>query len=101
MFGNQLNASVQDASFGMQVQIIAVYLQRGEEESMLKGLVIKAIHMYKKYAPENISARCVFEPTCSQYALDAIEKYGLWKGMKKTIGRLWRCRPPNGGYDPA
>jgi len=44
---------------------------------MLKRLAITAIYTYKKYVPENISARCVFEPTCSQYALDSIEKYGF------------------------
>jgi len=101
MFGNLLNASALDASFGMQVQIIVGLLQRGKFGRILKEIAIKAIHLYKRYVPENISARCVFKPTCSQYALDAIEKYGLVKGLKKTIGRLWRCRPPNGGYDPA
>jgi putative membrane protein insertion efficiency factor len=44
---------------------------------------------------------CRFYPTCSQYGLDAIEKYGAWHGGIMTIKRILRCNPffP-GGYDP-
>lgn len=38
---------------------------------------------------------CRFYPTCSQYAILAIEKYGVSKGIKLTIKRLYRCRPDN------
>ncbi|MDD5527923.1 MAG: membrane protein insertion efficiency factor YidD [Patescibacteria group bacterium] len=45
--------------------------------------------------------RCRFHPTCSQYAIDAIDKYGLFKGLFKTCWRILRCNPWNkGGYDP-
>jgi putative membrane protein insertion efficiency factor len=44
---------------------------------------------------------CRFYPSCSQYALDAIEKYGLGKGGMKAVARVARCSPlSGGGYDP-
>jgi len=45
--------------------------------------------------------RCRFYPTCSAYALDALERAGLWKGTWLTVRRLLRCHPWHaGGYDP-
>lgn len=45
--------------------------------------------------------RCKYIPTCSQYALDAIEKYGVIKGSLKAIFRILRCNPfSKGGFDP-
>lgn len=45
---------------------------------------------------------CRFTPTCSEYAIEAIKKYGIIKGGLKTAWRLLRCNPLNkGGYDPA
>jgi putative membrane protein insertion efficiency factor len=67
---------------------------------MLKILVIKSIRFYQTYISPRMSHRCVFNPTCSEYAILAIEKYGLIHGIYKTINRLYRCRPGNGGYDP-
>ncbi|RLC36378.1 membrane protein insertion efficiency factor YidD [Candidatus Falkowbacteria bacterium] len=44
---------------------------------------------------------CRFKPTCSEYAIEAIEKYGIIKGGGKAIWRVLRCNPWNkGGYDP-
>ena len=44
---------------------------------------------------------CRFTPTCSQYMIDAINKYGTFKGIKLGLKRLKRCRPGGGfGYDP-
>ena len=64
-----------------------------------KKTVIWLILLYQKYAPERIRKSCVFEPTCSNYMLQAIEKYGLFKGIIKGIKRLLRCHQPNGGVD--
>lgn len=45
---------------------------------------------------------CRFQPTCSEYAAEAIEKYGIRKGTFKSLNRISRCHPWNpGGYDPA
>jgi putative membrane protein insertion efficiency factor len=55
--------------------------------------------MLKVFAPYG---RCRFQPTCSDYAVAAIEKYGLIKGVFKACWRILRCNPWNkGGYDPA
>lgn len=44
---------------------------------------------------------CRFHPTCSEYAVQAIGKYGLIRGLLKSLNRLLRCHPWNpGGYDP-
>lgn len=46
-------------------------------------------------------ARCKYVPTCSQYALEAIEKYGVVKGSIMSIWRILRCNPlSKGGFDP-
>ena len=64
-----------------------------------KKTIIWLILLYQKYAPERLRKSCVFEPTCSNYMLMAIDKYGLVKGLTKGIIRLIRCHPPNGGID--
>ncbi|MBM7872166.1 putative membrane protein insertion efficiency factor [Clostridium pascui] len=61
-------------------------------------LIIKA---YRKYISPLKRPCCRFYPTCSQYALDAINKYGALKGSFMSIKRILRCNPFNpGGYDP-
>jgi len=66
---------------------------------MLKKIAIKLIIFYQKKAPKHIRDNCLFEPTCSNYAIEAFEYYGFIKGLKLTISRLLRCKPPNGGVD--
>ncbi len=65
----------------------------------IKRAIIWSILIYQKYAPERVRASCVFTPTCSEYMMTAIKKYGLVKGFIKGIKRLLRCHPPNGGTD--
>lgn len=65
----------------------------------VKFFVILGVLLYQKLAPERIRRSCCFEPTCSNYMLQAIEKYGFWRGFVKGIGRLTRCHYPNGGID--
>ena len=57
------------------------------------------ILIYQRYAPERLRASCLFTPSCSQYMLLAIEKYGAFRGVFKGIRRLCRCHHPNGGVD--
>lgn len=65
----------------------------------LKALVVWCIKCYQRFAPARVRESCRFEPSCSNYMLIAIDKYGLFKGIKKGRDRLKRCCPPNGGYD--
>lgn len=64
-----------------------------------KRTIIWLVHFYQKYAPDEIRLKCVFEPSCSEYMVAAVEKYGTVKGVAKGINRLLRCHPPNGGID--
>lgn len=66
---------------------------------LLKRSVIGAVLIYKAFAPMSVRDRCRFTPTCSTYMIMAINKYGLFRGVFKGIGRLLRCKPPNGGED--
>lgn len=65
----------------------------------LKHIAFLWIKLYQKFAPEKVRRSCLFYPSCSQYMLLAIEKYGFWKGFWKGLKRLGRCRYPNGGED--
>ena len=50
--------------------------------------------------PLSCHNNCRFIPTCSNYGIEAINKYGAIKGSIMTIKRIIRCNPMNGGYDP-
>jgi putative membrane protein insertion efficiency factor len=68
---------------------------------MMKVLLKGLIRGYQIFISPLLGPRCRFTPTCSQYALEAIEKYGAWKGSFLAIKRICRCHPWNpGGYDP-
>jgi hypothetical protein len=59
------------------------------------------IRGYKKYISPALGARCRFTPTCSAYAIEAIETHGCVKGLILTIWRLMRCQPlGRWGFDP-
>ncbi|HQM96120.1 MAG TPA: membrane protein insertion efficiency factor YidD [Clostridia bacterium] len=67
----------------------------------MKKLIIKLIKFYRINISPNKSPCCRFVPTCSQYALEAVEKYGAFKGSFMSIWRILRCNPfCKGGYDP-
>jgi putative membrane protein insertion efficiency factor len=68
----------------------------------MKRLFIKLIVIYRKYlSPLKGRPTCRFVPTCSQYAIEAYEKYGVVKGSYLTVKRILRCNPlSKGGYDP-
>lgn len=67
----------------------------------LSYLLILPIKFYKLCISPLLPPSCRFTPTCSQYAIEAISKYGPVKGMFLAVKRLLRCRPGGGsGYDP-
>lgn len=68
----------------------------------MKKLFIFFIRMYQKFiSPLKGKSTCKFYPTCSQYSIEAIEKYGALKGGLMSVWRILRCNPfSKGGYDP-
>lgn len=62
----------------------------------LKFMLVWFIRLYQRYAKSETRLRCCFIPSCSEYAILAIKKYGAIIGTIKTISRLRRCRPPGG-----
>ncbi|MDP4177873.1 MAG: membrane protein insertion efficiency factor YidD [Bacillota bacterium] len=67
----------------------------------MKKILIILIKFYRKYISPLKTPCCRFYPSCSQYALDAVEKYGTLKGSVLAVWRILRCNPFNkGGYDP-
>lgn len=69
---------------------------------MAKKIIIKLIRLYRKYiSPLKGGPVCIYIPTCSHYAIEAVEKYGAIKGTYLAIRRILRCHPlAKGGYDP-
>ena len=59
----------------------------------MKRVCLRLIRLYQKYISPGLPRRCRFSPTCSQYALEAIEKYGAVKGGWLAFKRLLRCNP--------
>jgi putative membrane protein insertion efficiency factor len=67
----------------------------------MKYLALGLIRLYQKFISPLLPSACRFEPTCSRYGYQAIEKYGLIKGGWMAIKRIGRCHPFHpGGYDP-
>lgn len=68
----------------------------------MKKILIAIVRFYRKnITPYKGGAACRFVPTCSEYALEALEKYGALKGSLLAIRRILRCHPfSKGGFDP-
>ncbi len=67
----------------------------------MKKIIISAIKGYKKAISPYIVRSCRFSPTCSEYAAEAFEKYGVLRGATLSAWRILRCNPfSKGGYDP-
>lgn len=68
----------------------------------MKQIILFCIKLYQKYlSPLKGKPTCIYTPTCSQYAVTAIERYGFLKGSFLAVKRIIRCHPfAKGGYDP-
>ena len=68
----------------------------------MSRLLLGIIRFYQRHVSPGLPARCRFIPTCSQYAREAIEKYGAWRGGRQALKRFLRCHPFYKGdvYDP-
>jgi putative membrane protein insertion efficiency factor len=67
----------------------------------MKFLVLGFLQLYKTLVSPFLPPACRFEPTCSVYMMEAVEKYGAIKGTWMGVKRILRCQPfCKGGYDP-
>ena len=69
---------------------------------LIKKLLILMIRGYQIFlSPLKVRTHCIYTPTCSQYAIEALQKYGVLKGTWLAVKRILRCHPwAEGGYDP-
>ena len=67
----------------------------------MKKVALWLIRFYQTAISSRTLPRCKYYPTCSNYGLEAIERFGAFKGLALTIWRILRCNPfSKGGYDP-
>ncbi|MFO7154001.1 MAG: membrane protein insertion efficiency factor YidD [Caldicoprobacter oshimai] len=68
---------------------------------MMKSFLIGIIRCYQRAISPLLPNSCRFYPTCSEYAVQAVERYGVLKGLYMGIKRVLKCHPFHpGGYDP-
>lgn len=69
---------------------------------LLADVVLAPVRLYRRYlSPLKATPSCRFHPTCSEYAIQAVETHGVLKGLALATWRVLRCHPFNpGGYDP-
>ena len=69
--------------------------------SLFSKLFIGCIRFYQRYVSIIFPGSCRFYPTCSNYSIEAIKKFGPFQGLLMSVYRILRCGPwTNGGYDP-
>lgn len=67
----------------------------------MKNVMIAMVRFYQRNISPLMGSHCRYMPTCSEYSIQAFEKYGFFKGFYKTVFRILRCNPLfKGGYDP-
>lgn len=67
----------------------------------MSWLALKLIRFYKRFISPHTMPACRFQPTCSEYAYEAISRYGIFKGGRLAVWRILRCNPWGGnGWDP-
>ena len=70
-------------------------------QKLASGAMLRVLSTYRKYLSPMMLPNCRFVPSCSFFMIEAIEKFGPWKGFLISAWRLIRCNPTGGsGYDP-
>lgn len=77
---------------------------RAPDKQIVARLYVVAVEGYQHVGFRTVGGRvrCRYSPTCSHYSVEAVERYGLGKGLRMTVARVWRCRAsvPLGTSDP-
>ena len=85
----------------MGLKILYKYIIPLHNESWIKKIILQLIRFYQLAISPFLGKNCRFEPTCSEYAIVAIDKYGIIRGMYLFTKRILRCNPFGGsGHDP-
>jgi uncharacterized protein len=71
----------------------------GPSLSPLAHCAVALVRAYQRLAAPGLRASCRFTPTCSDYAIQAVERSGAFVGGARAVRRVLRCHPPNGGSD--
>ena len=67
----------------------------------MQAIVLAPIRFYRRFISPGLPPRCKYHPSCSAYAVQAVERYGILRGLVLAGWRLLRCNPfSHGGYDP-
>ncbi len=67
----------------------------------MKAVVLAPLRFYRRFISPAFPPRCKYHPSCSAYAVQAIERYGILRGLVLATWRVLRCNPfSHGGYDP-
>jgi len=67
----------------------------------VRRLILAPIRLYSRFVSPLLPPRCKYHPSCSAYAVRAIERYGILRGLVLASWRVLRCNPwSHGGYDP-
>ena len=65
------------------------------------GIILFLLQSYKRFISPMLPLACRYQPTCSEYAMEAVERYGALRGLWMASRRVLRCHPLGGsGYDP-
>ena len=83
-----------DSFFAIVIAIVSILVY---SVFNMKSIIISSVKIYQLIAPKKIRLKCRFEPSCSQYMILAVEKYGVIKGVCKGIKRLSKCNNRGGG----
>jgi putative membrane protein insertion efficiency factor len=72
-----------------------------EKRGVVQRTLMQMVRFYRRYISPLLPDSCIYSPTCSEYALEAIGKYGAAKGSWLAFKRILRCNPfHRGGFDP-
>lgn len=70
-------------------------------DGTIKKIMIASIRFYQIFISPVLGKRCRFYPSCSQYMIEALKRYGIFHGSYLAVKRIMRCHPWHpGGYDP-
>ncbi len=85
----------------MEPSVLKFNIMEKHRFSPLACGIVFLIRMYQATFSLWLGPKCRFIPSCSAYAIEAIQKHGVWKGMALSIKRISKCHPRGGsGYDP-